>query len=83
MKQIDRNTNRIDSNEKSIIQTREQLKYVIEVVENIRDNHLHELKANIEKLRDDIFHIRNTMAYWAGGLAVIVIVLDLMTKIIK
>ncbi len=37
MKQIDRNTNRINDNEKSIIQTREQLKYVIEVIDNIID----------------------------------------------
>ena len=79
MKQQDR----ITENEKNIALVKEQLKYLVEKLDIIQNNHLAHIREDITKLREDIFTIRNKMAYWDGGLAVIIIILDLAIKFVK
>lgn len=80
---IDKNEKRITKNENNIVKVMEQLKYLIEEIDKIENNHLAHIQAEISKLREEIFLIRNKMAYWAGGLAVIIIILDLVIKFVR
>lgn len=69
--------------EQSTTDMKESQNKIIGVVENIRDNHLHEIKSEISDVKDSVSGLKITMAYYLGGLAALIFIGDLLLRIYK
>lgn len=77
------NEERIAKLEQMTLDMKESQTKIITVVENIRDNHLHDLKNYIGEVKDSVSDLKTTMAYYLGGMAALVFIGDLLLRIYK
>lgn len=74
---------RIAKLEQGLTDMKEGQNKLIAVVENIRDNHLHEIKGEMSEIKDSVSDLKTTFAYYLGGLAALVFIGDILLRIYK